>query len=46
MHDDVNEIESIIVSIDEENKIANIKLNDEKGNSCHLEGILVLEIVF
>lgn len=30
MHDDVNEIESEILSIDEENKIANINLNDEK----------------
>jgi molybdate transport system regulatory protein len=30
MHDDVNEIESKIISIDEENKIANIKLNNEK----------------
>ena len=30
MHDDVNEIESNIIDIDEENKIANIKLNNEK----------------
>jgi molybdate transport system regulatory protein len=30
MHDDVNEIESKILGIDEGNKIANIKLNNEK----------------
>ena len=48
MHDDVNEIESIIVSIDEENKIANINLNDEKvilplrGNFSIGDRVLVL----
>lgn len=30
MHDDVNEIESNIIDIDEENKIANIKINNQK----------------
>jgi molybdate transport system regulatory protein len=48
MHDDVNEIESVIVSIDEENKIANINLNDEKvilplrGNFSIGDRVLVL----
>jgi molybdate transport system regulatory protein len=48
MHNDVNEIESKIVDIDEKNKIANIKLNDEtvilplRGNFNLNDKVLVL----
>lgn len=48
MHDDVNEIESNILNIDEKNKIANIKLNNEnvilplRGNFKIGDRVLVL----
>ena len=48
MHDDVNEIESNILDIDEQNKIANIKLNNEnvilplRGNFNIGDRVLVL----
>ncbi|ADZ10716.1 putative transcriptional regulator, ModE family [Methanobacterium lacus] len=48
MHDDVNEIESNIVDIDQKNKIANIKLNNEnvvlplRGNFEVGDKVLVL----
>ena len=48
MHDDVNEIESVINDIDEKNKIANIKLNKEnvilplRGNFAVGDKVLVL----
>jgi len=48
MHDDVNEIESVIYDIDEKNKIANIKLNNEnvilplRGNFAIGDNVLVL----
>lgn len=48
MHDDVNEIESNIVDIDQKNKIANIKLNNEnvvlplRGNFDIGDKVLVL----
>jgi len=48
MHDDVNEIESNILHIDEKNKIANIKLNNEnvilplRGNFRIGDRVLVL----
>lgn len=48
MHDDVNEIESNIVDIDQKNKIANIKLNNEnvvlplRGNFDVGDRVLVL----
>ncbi len=48
MHDDVNEIESNIVDIDQKNKIANIKLNNEnvilplRGNFEIGDKVLVL----
>ena len=48
MHDDVNEIESNIIDIDQKNKIANIKLNNEnvilplRGNFDVGDKVLVL----
>ncbi len=48
MHEDVNEVESNIISIDEKNKIANIKLNNEnvilplRGNFKVGDHVLVL----